>query len=296
MGDVSDFSFIDANVGASHTFSPSTFFHSTGILSIFPSMLEEECGSSYTTDTNKYEHYRRWRECYFSSRDTFCSRVDIPYYDCKWTINDYFGMEGGEFKTTNAKADYTAFDIFSNQPADETLSTGADNTMPSLTPPVIETEETTTLATKTTSLPPKTPKGSRKLSSTEDNAGYEWSADDVTTDVTPVKVAPVKTSSSTPTSQKEQQPTCEEKYVKDACSDPKEKNCKVTYNEFAKKYCSGSRKLSSTEMETILSSGSYLLGENGEVNTIDADAPHFKTLGGEKLRGSSGETKSGWFW
>lgn len=45
------------------------------------------------------------------------------------------------------------------------------------------------------------------------------------------------------------------------------------------------RHLSSTEMETILSSGSYLMGKNGEVNTIDADAPHFKTLGGEKLRG-----------
>ena len=38
---------------------------------------------------------------------------------------------------------------------------------------------------------------------------------------------------------------------------------------------------------------------NGEVNTISADVPLYKTLGslgGEKLRGSGKSTSTGWLW
>jgi len=41
------------------------------------------------------------------------------------------------------------------------------------------------------------------------------------------------------------------------------------------------RKLNAVELQHI--GDGYLVGDNGHINTISADVPHFKTLGGEKL-------------
>ena len=51
------------------------------------------------------------------------------------------------------------------------------------------------------------------------------------------------------------------------------------------------RVLQAVELQHI--GNGYLIGENGHVNTIDADVPHFKTLGGDKLiRGSERSLKN----